>query len=70
MVDCLTVTKGLGWVFEPHHHHCVVSLSKTHFKSPCLALVHPRKTGLGITEKLLNAKYISGAMKKLMQPEN
>ena len=37
--------------FEPHWHHCVVSLSKTH--NPCLVLVQPRKTRPDITEKFL-----------------
>ena len=31
-----------GRRFDPHRHHCVVSLSKTH--NPSLVLVQPRKT--------------------------
>ena len=38
--------KGCG--FEPHRHHCVVSLSKN--INPSLVLVQPRKTRLYITD--------------------
>ena len=41
--------RGLG--FEPHQHHCVVSLSKN--INPSLVLVQPRKTRPFITERLL-----------------
>ena len=41
--------KGRG--FEPHRHHCVVSLSKN--INPGLELVQPRKTRPFITERLL-----------------
>ena len=41
--------KGRG--FEPHRHHCVVSLSKN--INPSLVLVQPRKTSPFITERLL-----------------
>ena len=41
--------KGRG--FEPHRHHCVVSLSKN--INPSLELVQPRKTRPFITERLL-----------------
>ena len=41
--------RGCG--FEPHRHHCVVSLSKN--IDPSLVLVQPRKTGPFITERLL-----------------
>ena len=41
--------KGRG--FEPHRHHCVVSLSK--IINPSLVLVQPRKTRPYITERLL-----------------
>ena len=41
--------KGRG--FEPHWHHCVVSLSKN--INPSLVLVQPRKTRPFITERLL-----------------
>ena len=41
--------KGRG--YEPHRHHCVVSLIK--IINPSLVLVLPRKTGPFITERLL-----------------
>ena len=41
--------KGRG--FEPHRHHCAVSLSKN--INPSLVLVQPRKTRSFITERLL-----------------
>ena len=37
--------------FEPHWHHCIVSLSKN--INPSLLLVQPRKTCPFITERLL-----------------
>ena len=40
--------RGRG--FEPHQHHCVVSLSKN--INPSLVLVQPRKTRPFITERL------------------
>ena len=40
-----------GRRFEPHRHHCVVSLSKN--INPSLVLVQPRKTCPFITERLL-----------------
>ena len=40
-----------GRRFEPHRHHCVVSLSKN--INPSLVLVQPRKTRPYITERLL-----------------
>ena len=41
--------KGGG--FEPHRHHCAVSLNKN--INPSLVLVQPRKTRPYITERLL-----------------
>ena len=41
--------RGRG--FEPHLHHCIVSLSKN--INPSLVLVQPRKTCPFITERLL-----------------
>ena len=49
MVECLTRPRGRG--FEPHRHHCVVSLSKN--INPSLVLVQPRKTRPFITERFL-----------------
>ena len=43
--------RGSG--FEPHRHHCVVSLSKNINPSLVLVLVQPRKTRPFTTEKLL-----------------
>ena len=40
-----------GGGFEPHQHHCVVSLSKN--INPSLVLVQPRNTLPFITERLL-----------------
>ena len=40
-----------GWGFEPHQHHCVVSLSKN--INPSSVPVQPRKTHPFITERLL-----------------
>ena len=39
-----------GCRFEPHRHHCVVSLSKN--INPSLVLAQPRKTNPFITESL------------------
>ena len=41
--------RGSG--FEPHRHHCIVSLSKN--INPSLVLVQPRKTCPFFTERLL-----------------
>ena len=41
--------RGRG--FEPHWHHCIVSLSKN--INPSLVLIQPRKTRPFITERLL-----------------
>ena len=41
--------RGRG--FEPHRHHCVVSLSEN--INPSLFLIQPRKTRPFITERLL-----------------
>ena len=49
VVECLT--RPRGGRFEPHRHHCVVSLSKN--INPSLVMVQPRKTSLFITERLL-----------------
>ena len=46
---CDSRPKGRG--FEPHQHHCVVSLSKN--INPSLVLVQPRKTRPFMTERLL-----------------
>ena len=46
--------KGRG--FEPHRHHCVVSLSKNIY--PSLELVQPRKTRPFITESNQTNKVI------------
>ena len=43
-----------GRWFQPHRHHCVVSLSK--IINPSLVLVQPRKTRPFITERLLGHK--------------
>ena len=43
--------RGRG--FEPHRHHCVVSLSKKINPSLVQAVVQPRKTRPFITERLL-----------------
>ena len=48
VVECLTQDRG-GCGFEPHWHHCVVSLSKTLY--PCLVLLQPRNTH---TDKITN----------------
>ena len=47
--------KGHG--FEPHRHHCVVSLSKVHYL--CLVLVQARKTKRLLTGiKRINSNMI------------
>ena len=51
--------KGRG--FEPHRHHCVVSLSKN--INPSLVLVQPRKTRPFITERLLMGRKESNQTK-------
>ena len=52
--------KGRG--FEPHRHHCVVSLSKN--INPSLVLVQPRKTRPFITERLLMGRKESNQTNK------
>ena len=52
--------KGRG--FEPHWHHCVVSLSKNIY--PSLVLVQPRKTRPFITERLLMGRKESNQTNK------
>ena len=52
--------KGRG--FEPHRHHCVVSLSKN--INPSLVLVQPRKTCPYIIEKLLMGRKESNQTNK------
>ena len=47
--------------FEPHKHHCVVSLSKN--INPTLVLVQPRKTRPFITERLLMGRKESNQTK-------
>ena len=44
-------SRPLGYGFEPHQCHCVVSLSKN--INPSLELVQPRKTCPFVTEILL-----------------
>ena len=48
--------------FEPHRHHCVVSLSKN--INPSLVLVQPRKTRPFITERLLMGRKESNQTNK------
>ena len=50
-----------GRRFEPHGHHCVVSLSKN--INPRLVLVQPRKTCLFINERLLLGRKESNQTK-------
>ena len=45
------VSRPRGRGFEPHPHHCVVSMSKN--INPSLVRVQPRKTRSFITERLL-----------------
>ena len=52
--------KGRG--FEPHRHHCVVSLSKN--INPSLVLVQPRKTRPYITERFLIGRKESNQTNK------
>ena len=52
--------KGRG--FEPHRHHCVVSLSKN--INPSLVLVQPRKTRPFITERVLMGRKESNQTNK------
>ena len=71
----LKVTGGAQWLsgrvldsrprghgFEPHRHHCVVSLSKS--INPTLVLVQPRKTRPFITERLLMGRKESNQTNK------
>ena len=51
-----------GRWFEPHRHHCVVSLSKN--INPSLVLVQPRKTCPFITERLLMGRKESNLTNK------
>ena len=51
-----------GRWFEPHRHHCVVSLSKNINSS--LVLVQPRKTRPYITERLLMGRKESNQTNK------
>ena len=53
--------RGRG--FEPHRHHCVVSLSKN--INPSLVLVQPRKTRPFITERLLMGRTESNQTNKI-----
>ena len=50
--------------FEPHPHHCIVSLSKN--INPSLVLVQPRKTHPFITERLLMGRKESNQINKTM----
>ena len=52
--------RGRG--FEPHRHHCVVSLSQN--INPSLVLVQPRKTRPFITERLLMGRKESNQTNK------
>ena len=54
--------KGRG--FQPHRHHCLVSLSKN--INPSLVLVQPRKTRPFITEKLLMGRKESNQTKQIL----
>ena len=47
-------SRPLGYGFEPHLCHCVVSLSKN--INPSLELVQPRKTCPFVTERLLKGR--------------
>ena len=51
----------LEW-FEPHRHHCIVSLSKN--INPILVLDQPRKTRPYITERLLMGRKESNQTKQ------
>ena len=48
--DSVLDSRPRGRRFEPHWHHCVVSLSKN--INPSLVLVQPRKTRPCLTERL------------------
>ena len=52
--------RGRG--FEPHWHHCIVSLSKN--INPSLVLIQPRKTCPFITERLLMGRKESNKTNK------
>ena len=52
-----------GCVFEPHQHHCVVSLSNN--INPSLVLVQPRKTHPFKTERLLMGRKESNQTNKI-----
>ena len=54
-----------GHGFEPHRHHCVVSLSKT--VNPSLVLVQPSKPCHYITERLLIGHKKSNQIKQTKQ---
>ena len=77
VVISLTVVWGVQWLsgrvldwrpkghgFEPHQHHCGVSLSKN--INPSLVLVQPRKTHPFITERLLMGHKESNQTVKLI----
>ena len=51
-----------AWGFEPHLHHCVVSLSKN--INPNLVLVQPRKTRPCLTKRLLMGRKESNQTNK------
>ena len=53
-----------GCGFEPHRHHCIVSLSKSINPSLVHLLVQPRKTCSFITERLLMGCKESNQIKK------
>ena len=55
-----------GHGFEPHLHHCVMTLSKN--INPSLVLVQHRKTCLLITERLLMGLKESNQTKFAAQP--
>ena len=55
-------SKQRGHGFEPHRHHCVVSLSKNINLSPVLG--QPRKTRPFITERLLIGRKESNQTNK------
>ena len=71
--DCSLITWGLsgrvldlrlrGCGFEPHRHHCVVSLSKN--INPSLVLVQPKKPHPFITERLLMGRKESNQTNKI-----
>ena len=60
--------RPMGRGFEPHRHHCVVSLSKN--INPSLVLVQPRKTRPYITERLLMGCKESNQTKKDQSENN